>query len=524
MKNKPKYFLLLLFFLTSCSPGNAITAPSSPQPSETTLPASAVPSTPTPMAGEYPAPLDEHAIFTYYFYWYDTQTRAHMGPHGPAMNADPMTDEPVPFPPITWNGTEWHRRQIEDMLYAGVDVILPVYWGNHGTEWWARPGVTNLGMALEEVRLSGQTPPSVAMFYDTNAHLYESVNLLYDLGKEAVYSDIKFFFTAIPREYWALTEVNRPMIWFYDSGPFGEIDETFLDYLSSHFEEDFGVRPYFVVDSSWIWGNVPVKYDAASIWIAAGSGSTEKITTISPGVDDRWVLEYPSHSYVDRRNGDVYKNAWVKAALCGTPWVAIESWNEYHEATDISETVQYGRYYLDLSHEYSQAFKQGELTQDDLISDYKASNEVNLLLGETNESYGLTLHVLDGDGENIAVTRAGESARTNVNGAPYLYFEVDDGFYFNTPQEIEITIRYFDEGAGTIYLDYDSAPCASNWLAETMYRSVPIASQTNSGIWKTATITLADATFAGHQNGFSDFRIAGYETPLIIGQVKITRK
>lgn len=524
MKTKIVINVLFIFILASCAPKNIVVPTNIPLPNEIALPTKIVEPTPTPIPANYPEPLGEQVIFTYYFYWYDSQTGEHLGPHAPARDADSLTDEPISFPAITWRGTEWHRRQIEDMIYAGVDVILPVYWGNRGTEWWSRPGVTNLGQALEEVRLSGKTPPTVAMFYDTNAHLYEPVNLLTDAGKNTVYSDIKFFFTAIPKEYWALTEVNRPMIWFYDSNPLGEIDELFSNYIYTQFENDFGLRPYIVVDSNWVVGNLPVKYDAASVWIAAGSGSTEKITTISPGVDDRWVLEYPSHSYVDRQNGDVYRNAWAKAAICGTPWVAIESWNEYHEATDISETIQYGRFYLDLSHEYSQYFKQGLLTHEKLISKYKVSSEVIAILGENDNFSGLTLNVLDGDGESNVTSKESESARTNVNEAPYLYFEVDDGFYFNTPHEIEITIKFFDEGVGTIYIEYDSAPCASNWFAETMYKQVPVITQSNSKTWRTATITLTDATFTGHQNGFSDFRIAGYETPLIISQIKITKK
>ena len=225
MKTKTKSILLFVFILTSCVPKNIV----APTKTPTAVPTKTV--EPTPIPANYPEPLGERAIFTYYFYWYDSQTGEHLGPHAPARDADPLTDEPVPFPATTWRGTEWHRKQIEDMIYAGIDVILPVYWGNRSTDWWSRPGVTNLGKALEEVRLLGNPPPAVAMFYDTNALLNEPINLLTDIGKSIVYSDIKFFFTAIPREYWALTETNRPMIWFYDSSPFGEINESFLDYI-----------------------------------------------------------------------------------------------------------------------------------------------------------------------------------------------------------------------------------------------------------------------------------------------------
>jgi hypothetical protein len=46
---------------------------------------------------------------------------------------------------------------------------------------------------------------------------------------------------------------------------------------------------------------------------------------------------------------------------------------------------------------------------------------------------------------------------------------------------------------------------------------------TNTGAWRTASITLTDATFAGHQNGFNDFRIANYEAPLILNEVLVSK-
>jgi hypothetical protein len=480
-------------------------------------------STSTPAPAEYPKALGDRVVFTHYFYWYDSQTGEHLGPHGPSDATAPLTDEPVPAPSTTWRGTEWHRKQIEDMLYAGVDVILPVYWGNAAAESWSRPGLENLAAALEEVRLSGTTPPAVAMFYDTNAHVTEPVDLLTDQGKDAVYADVKFFFTAIPKAYWALTENNRPMIWFHKVGPFRQIDPAFMEYIHSHFEQDFGVRPYIVLDSSWIETQAPAQFDAVSLWIAADFGSTEKITTISPGVDDRWILSYPSHSYVDRQNGDVYRNAWTKSVLCGTPWVVIESWNQFHEATDIAETIQYGRQYLDLSHEYVSYFKQNTLPADGLISQYKTSPEVSVTLGETNDSLGLTLNVEQVDGLSSPIVKENVSARINGQGH-YMYFYVDDGFYFNTPQPIDVTITYFDEGQGTIHFEYDSAPCASNWSVASMYRSIPMVELSDTKTWQTVTLTVTDATFAGHQNGFSDFRIAGPTSAMVLGNVTITKK
>ncbi|MGB8981459.1 MAG: DUF5010 domain-containing protein [Anaerolineales bacterium] len=424
---------------------------------------------------------------------------------------------------MTWRGTDWHRKQVEDMIYAGIDVILPVYWEWKDELWWSQPGLENLAQALEEVRLAGQKPPAVAMFYDTNS--IANLDLRAQADRDKAYRGIEFFYQTLPRQYWAVTGEGHPVIWFYSSSPLQGVDQGYLDDLRQRFEQDFRVRPYIVVDWDWLMRQEPVtNFDATSTWLGGGAGFSEQVATVSPGVDDRWVTSYPSHSYVPRADGEVYRNAFAKSAICQTPWVVINSWNEYHEATDISETIQYGRTYLDLTRELSTAFKQGTLSVNDLLSDFKSAAQVQAVLEQEVVSSGLILSVEEGDGANQPVTRNDEQARTNIEGMPYLYFNVDDGFYFNTPQQIELTIRYFDEGHGTIYLDYDAAACASDWDVASMYKNVPIVSLSNSKSWRTASIIIHDATFTGHQNGYSDFRLASYEVPQIINQVTITKK
>ena len=104
-----------------------------------------------------------------------------------------------------------------------------------------------------------------------------------------------------------------------------------------------------------------------------------------------------------------------------------------------------------------------------------------------------------------------------------MYFDVADGFYFNDPQSVILSIDYFNEGSGSIFVEYDAA-CATNWRTETIYKQLPIAVQSNTKTWKTTSVTLTDATFAGHKNNLMDFRIAGYETPLIINRITISEK
>jgi len=477
----------------------------------------------------YPSDLGDHAVFTYFFYWYDTETKTHLGPHGPSLTDDPLTDEPPDTPAITWRGTAWFKNQIEDMIYAGVDVILPVYWRGECCEWWSRPGINNLATALEEVRLSGKTPPAVAMFYDLTSA--EDLDLTNKADQDIIYQDISFFYKSIPHAYWARTSDNRPIIWLWSGVE--KYKSSFFNFITEDFKNEFSEIPFIV------FGNVSVSndpeeelkgYDALAPWNGQNPDSSSKqIFAISPGMDDRWILSRGNTTFIDRQNGDYYRQGWAKAILCKTPWVTIETWNEFHEATDIAETKQYGRKYLDITHELSPYFKQGILPDNlRLTSEYSGKNSVDILMEDPIKEDGINILPSMGDGRYEAVTESGQSGVrmqfNDPNAGGYLYFMVDDGFYFNQHQKIEVNVTYFDEGYGQISLEYDKADCASDWNPDAMFALGGIIQRGNTKTWKTATIVLSDATFVGHENGGADFRLgANNGQPALISSVQITK-
>ncbi len=133
---------------------------------------------------------------------------------------------------------------------------------------------------------------------------------------------------------------------------------------------------------------------------------------ISSGVDNRWLREYPSHSYIDRQNGEVYRDAWTKAVLCGTPWVAIENWNIYHEPQIYLKPSSIDAPILGLS-QFSQLFNQTNLIRDDLISNYKTPAEVTATLTESDVYSSLTLSLTAGDGKTRPIQKADKPTWAN---------------------------------------------------------------------------------------------------------------
>jgi len=476
--------------------------------------------------GGYPAPLGQRAVFTYYFYWYDTQTGTHV------RAPDVLTDHPPASPTITFRGTAWHRKQIEDALHAGVDVILPVYWVGGEHRFWAEPGVVNLARALEEVRLSGRTPPALGMFYDTNS--LQGLDLRTKAARDTLYAGVRFFFRAVPKRYWAKAGGDRPVIWFYASLPLAGYDSGFLAELSARFRAEFGVRPYIVLERDWVARQPDlVGWDATYGWGALPPAFSARVAEVGPGWDDRALVGHlPGYTgrVIDREDGELYRRGLTLAVMSGAPWLAIETWNELHEATEVAETVEYGRQYLDITHEYSAYFKAGTLPAGMRIeTPFTDSTSVSTVLGATDTERGLALFPPWGDGLHVAVVKAGVAGRRTVPMTPdsttaYLYFQVDDGFYFNAPVPIRIDVAYFDEGLEPIGLDYDAAPAASDWNADTMYKPVDLAVRTDTRQWKTASVVIRDARYCGHQNVGSDFRLATFNgTPLTVSKVVVTK-
>src|SRR6185369_2488269 len=69
---------------------------------------------------------NDPVVITSYFYWYDLYSNAHI------LNSDgsdALTDHPPTLTGFSYKSKSWHQRQLQNMRSAGIDVLLPVYWG-----------------------------------------------------------------------------------------------------------------------------------------------------------------------------------------------------------------------------------------------------------------------------------------------------------------------------------------------------------------------------------------------------------
>jgi len=109
---------------------------------------------------------DQPIVGTHFFYWYDIESKAHFVNHD---GSDALTDHPTLNTGYSYKSATWWKRELLEVMAAGIDFILPVYWGCPGTyDSWSFVGLPPLVQAWEELVREGRHPPRVGLFYDTS--------------------------------------------------------------------------------------------------------------------------------------------------------------------------------------------------------------------------------------------------------------------------------------------------------------------------------------------------------------------
>jgi hypothetical protein len=296
-------------------------------------------------------------VLTYLYYWYDASTMQHLEPGSGLPVHLPATPAP------SWRSVDWFKKQLTDASYAGIDVVLPVYWGSG--EAWSNGGLPVLARAGTELRASGQQPPRIGLFLDTT--ILTGMDLTSDKGKAFFYGAIRDYFRAIPKDQWATIE-GRPIVFLYFSFFATAFDQGTFDYVYARFAADFGVRPYMVRELTWNLAkdqatgktdaNRPIATEASFKWGSALDGFLDRATvaSVGPGFDER-LIPGRGKAYRPREGGAWYQQNFDKAIKSGRSMIVIETWNEIHEASAIAETVEFGWTYLDLTRELVAAFR-----------------------------------------------------------------------------------------------------------------------------------------------------------------------
>lgn len=451
---------------------------------------------------------DQPVVGTYLFYWYDVVSGAHVKY---ADGGDACQDHPPSWDDYSYNSTAWWRRQLADITAAGVDFAAPVYWGcPNGYEAWSFQGLPHLVEACDQMDQAGQAHPQVALFYDTTTLAHNRAGRQVDLstpdGKAWFFCTVRDFFSYIPPRHWAARE-GRPLILLYSPGFAARQDPALFPYVRERFQKDFGVNPYLIKQTGW-----QGEADSTCNWGAAVSGlSLAGCAAVGPGYDHT-AVRGRRPLIVPRQDGQFYAGNWERLLhykpVRRPKLVMVETWNEFHEGTDVAESREYGRQYIELTRKYADLFHAGaqvELT----TGPYARATELKADLGKGRADGGVRVSNA-GDGLTVETEVGGkrclQSAPNDTHGR-YIYFALDDGFVFDLdPQQITIEVEVYDGGAEGFILQYDSLdPRAS--IHEGAFKDGRRVALGGTNTWRRETFTLQDARFSNRTNG-SDFRLA----------------
>jgi hypothetical protein len=495
------------------------------------------PDAPGPHVGLTPADLrpatgwadDAPIVGTYFFYWYDEESSAHFVN---GDGSDALVDHPTEPDGYSWKSADWWERELRDVLDAEIDFIAPVYWGvpgqyESGQFHWSFEGLPPMVEAWERLRASGETPPQVALFYDTSTLQHNGEGRHIDLttaeGKEWFLPTIRDFFSLVPPKMWAMRD-GGPIVFLYAAAFAKAHDSTLFADLDARFMEDFACAPYVVREVSW-----QGESDAVYAWGGALGLKPYSVAALGPGYDHHAV---PGRDplVVERREGAFYQESWE--ALLGfhpdrrARIAMVETWNELHEGTDICDTVEFGRQYIDMTAAYAARFRAGEhLPQ---AGGYSDAESVTVALASEPSEEGVRLRN-GGDGVLEASTVDGVECwetRPNPHGAArYAYFDVDESFLFDEAAarvSVEVTLR--DAGCDAVELHYDSTDAASS-VREGAFATGGRQVLTGSGEWRTVVFDLDGCRFANRTNG-ADLRIAalGPDPALAISRLTVRRR
>ena len=461
----------------------------------------------------------DRIVGTYYFYWYDCYSKSHIVD---GDGSDALTTHPPALDDFSYKSVRWHKQQLRDMMAAGIDVVLPVFWGapseqdSKASLHWSYAGMAPLVQARNELLAENKKPPRIGLFYDTSTlqhnQWHKHVDLTTEFGKQWFYATVRDFFSLVPPKHWAMMD-GKPIVLLYSAAFAKRHDEGFLEYTRTQFAKEFGGRiPYIAKEISW-----HVQADNTVAWGGALGLKNPGIASVGPGYDHSAV---PGRSplVVDRRDGKFYEENWVKLLRKPPNFVMVETWNEFHEGTDICESKEYGRQYIQLTRKYSDLFRQGWRAPWP-TGTFSSAKSVSIKLGRQNEQRGLRQIENDDGITTVSEQPPGRSLQLPKGKSGYMYFAVDDSFKGNISKSMTAEVSYFDAVPGALGLEFDgSDPSAPFSGAYT--RSVDTAVLNASGEWKRTRFTLENPRFCNSQNRGADFRLV-LPNGIVIGSVTL---
>ncbi|MBS3792673.1 glycoside hydrolase family 99-like domain-containing protein, partial [Candidatus Bipolaricaulota bacterium] len=282
---------------------------------------------------------------------------------------------------------------------------------------------------------------------------------------------------------------------------------------------------YIVRESSW---NVNTKNVYS--WGAALQGPQfDGVYAIGPGYDDSAVPDRDT-PVRERRGGKYYRDSWKKLLALtdktDNHLIAIETWNEYHEGTEIAPSTEHGKKYLNITKEYVNKFKSGFVPDNYPGERLMKAERASIDFSSGNIKGTGIKYIECADGKNKVVEEDSsyclKPSETEFPGK-YMYFQVDPLFKrTKSSSEYKLKIEYYDSVQSKFRVQFDSQNFSGPHNGA--YKSTDIINPLGTLTWRVVTINLENVNLEGRQNCDADFRIHAIDEELCIKSIAIEPK
>jgi hypothetical protein len=122
--------------------------------------------------------------------------------------------------------------------------------------------------------------------------------------------------------------------------------------------EFYGLHRYGITGETHGLSREQLASWAATSYAGAVAEANGRIScvTISPGHDVSKVRKRPDPLSTDRMGGEAYRVLWQQAIKADPDWILINSWNEWHEGSELEPSIEFGHQALDDTKTYSKQF------------------------------------------------------------------------------------------------------------------------------------------------------------------------
>lgn len=289
----------------------------------------------------------ERLVLAFYYTWFDENSWA------------PNKVPDIPQEPYASRDRGAMGRHIDQAKGAGIDAFVVSWYGprteNNQTE-------TNLRALLDEAAGRGFR---IAVDFEVMSPFYGGVG-----DVQAALATLLATHAQHPAY---LRSNGKPVIFFwrqqrFNVGTWGAIRNAVDPGRGSVWiEEGVDVSPLSVFDGHHLYsvtwnpqtdmGSTAKKFAQRTRAAAAKLGAPKVyVATVMPGYDDRKTGRGNAFA-VGREDGGYYARSWQAAINSSPDWIVITSFNEWPEGTYIEPSQAYGTKYLELTGQWSAAFR-----------------------------------------------------------------------------------------------------------------------------------------------------------------------